>query len=116
CGIAPEDAGFTRFHILPQPGKINEASATMSSVKGKISSSFKQSHNEFDLTVEIPKKTEAIVGVPGKDYKEIKMNGVPVWENGKFLENSLVKSYNDQSESHVKFLIPSGKWIIKALK
>ncbi|MDP4184438.1 MAG: alpha-L-rhamnosidase C-terminal domain-containing protein, partial [Bacteroidota bacterium] len=110
CGIAPEDAGFTRFHILPQPGKINEASATMSSVKGKISSSFKQSHNEFDLTVEIPKKTEAIVGVPGKDYKEIKINGVPVWENGKFIENSLVKSYNDQSESHVKFLIPSGKW------
>ena len=78
CGIAPVEPGYKTFHILPQPGDVSYAAAEVASVAGNIKTSFTSNSTEFTLNTSVPKGTNAIVGLPGKDYQQISLNGVVI--------------------------------------
>jgi len=117
CGIAPVEPGYSVFHILPQPAGIEQASATVQSVKGRIVSSFKAESGRFILDVEIPEGTEAMVGIPNNGYRSIQVNGSEAWREGRALPDRSVRSCEFTDESrHQIFRVQSGIWRFEATK
>jgi alpha-L-rhamnosidase len=111
CGIAPLTPGYKTFQILPQPGNITQASAQIASVAGKIKSAFTANDNSFTLTAEIPAGTRGIIGVPDNGYRQITLNGVLVWQNGKYINT---KAPQNAGSGHIKFEAGAGNWVLKA--
>ena len=116
CGIAPIEPGYNVFHIVPQPAGLDKASAIVESVKGQIKSSFVNRADVFELEVEVPKGTKAIIGVPNYGFKLITANGKEVWQNDSFLSNRKVLEYKDNSKNHTKFVVNGGTWKFIATK
>lgn len=116
CGIAPLEPGYSVFQIAPQPSGIEKASATVQSVKGEIKSSFVNKTNKFELNVEVPAGTEAVIAIPDNGYNSIEANGKKVWIKGQFLDKKIVSKYNSQSENNIKFIVKGGVWKFTATK
>lgn len=116
CGISPIEPGYKKFQIIPQPAGIKKASAVMQSVKGRIISSFNDEAGSFVLDVEIPNKTEAVVGIPDKGVKTIKLNGVIVWGNGKYIKNSNASESSKKHKGTICFDVIPGQWHFNAEK
>ncbi len=75
CGIEPLSPGYDTVRIMPRPGKIEEASATVPSVKGLIRSAFVNRNGRFRLDAETPAGTATIIAIPAKKIKRIILNG-----------------------------------------
>lgn len=108
CGIAPLKPGFELFQVMPQPGSLTEASATVESVKGTIRSSFQKKASGMEIKVTVPALTLAIVGVPASGVKSIKLNGKLVWENGKYLK--VIVPSTQISQNRIGFEVGAGEW------
>jgi hypothetical protein len=108
CGIAPLKPGFELFQVMPQPGYLTEASASLESVKGIIHSSFKKQTSRMEIKVSVPASTRAVVGIPAAGVKKIKLNGKMVWQNGKYLRSN--KTSVKLPANRIGFEVPSGEW------
>ncbi len=115
CGIAPVEPAYKVFHILPQPGNIEKASATVQSVAGVIKSSFANSASQFILDATVPSSTTAILGVPAEGVRKIVVNKKTIWSNGKFLKNNKVTAL-EGDERFIKFKVPAGSYNVIAGK
>lgn len=98
---------------MPQPGRMEKASATVSSVAGTIKSTFENSPDQFILRAEIPTNTTAIIGIPS-GFTRIIVNDSLVWENGRYINETL--AFIDQDDSYVKFKIQNGNWKFRAVE
>ena len=112
CGIAPVEPGYKIFHVLPQPGNVLNASAEIASASGKIKTSFTNSPREFILTASVPNGTHAIIGLPGKYYRQITLNGIIIWANGKYISNKIASPYPDSATNRFEYKIAEGHWIL----
>lgn len=112
CGIAPLKPGFELFQVMPQPGYLTEASATLESVKGIIRSSFQKLASGMEIKVIVPASTRAIVGVPASGVKSIKLNGKLIWKAGKYLKNAI--SYTQLPADRIGFEVDPGEWSFAA--
>ena len=64
-GIEPEEPGFGKIRIKPQPGNLTEASMKLPTIRGEILTSFKQDLGKsFELNITIPANTTAKVYMP----------------------------------------------------
>lgn len=111
-GITPVEPGYKTFQITPQPGSMESASATVSSVAGKIRSSFENTKNEFSLNAEVPEGTTAIIGVPST-YEQITLNKEVAWSDGQYKNTSI--AFKDSDATYIKFKVPAGKWKFTAI-
>jgi alpha-L-rhamnosidase len=76
AGIRPATPGFKKIIIKPEPvGDLTWTRANYDSIRGRISSEWRQSAGQFDLHVTIPANTTATVYLPAKDIKSITENG-----------------------------------------
>ncbi len=75
CGIAPIDSGNSKFENMPHPASVEQATATMLSVKGEIKSAFINRTNKFDFSVSVPQGTTAVIGVADAGFSSIKVQG-----------------------------------------
>jgi len=116
CGIAPLEAGYALFQVAPQPANIENASARIVSVKGEITSTFVNKEGKFLLNVSVPKGTEAVIGIPDKNFTKITANGKIVWIKSNYTCSKIVLPYKDGSNGHIKFKIQSGIWSFVATK
>ena len=113
CGIAPLTPGFNIFKVMPQSGYLTEASATFESVKGIIKSSFKKGFSNFEVKLNVPTTTRAIVGIPIKSIKQIRLNGELIWGNGKYLKR-IFMPLNYKEVGRICFEVPQGEWLFEA--
>ncbi len=113
CGIAPVEPGYETFHILPQPGPITKASAEIASVAGRIKTSFTNTAGLFTLKASVPPGTKVIIGLPGKNYRKITLNGATIWQDGKFIHNKNAKPFPDPAANRFEFKLGSGQWILE---
>jgi len=113
CGIAPAEPGFAVVSVKPRPGYVKEASATMISVKGPVTSKFVNGDESFQLTVEIPSSVEGIIGIPGHDFRRITLDGRDIWENGLFTPCNGVE-FIEKGGEHILFRVPGGKHTFRA--
>jgi alpha-L-rhamnosidase len=116
CGIEPIEPGYKSFQIVPNPGSVKQASATIQTVKGVIKSSFDSSDNNFKLTVTIPKATEAIIGIPAKKVSTIKLNDKTIWKNGREINNKVILKYYGIENGHILFRISEGEYSFEATR
>ena len=112
CGIAPLKPGFEMFQVMPQPGHLTEASTSLESVKGFISTSFKKQASRMEIKVSVPASTNAVVGVPAQGVKRIRLNGKLVWQNGKYLRNNGTSA--QVPASRIGFDVAQGEWTFTA--
>lgn len=116
CGIAPVEPGYRTFSVLPQPGAITHASAAVSSVAGRIATSFTNETGKFGLSITVPKGTSAIAGIPDKGYRRIMLGGQTIWKNGKYILNDKAMPVVDGSSGFIKFKVTEGEWSFSADK
>lgn len=116
CGIAPLEPGYKLFQIIPEPGSILSAKATVCSVSGYIKSSFVNSQDKFSLTAEVPQTTEAIIGIPKGRYGKILLNGKLIWSHNHYLNNQWALPVSDKNSSHISFKVANGIWKFDAIK
>lgn len=115
CGIAPVEAGFSTFSVLPQPAGLLQAQIKMTSVKGNIEVAFTDKKNLFTLKIVAPENTQVIAGIPKQGISKIMCNNKVVWLKGKYLRSNVVESLPD-STLFIKFKLPAGVWSIYAVK
>jgi len=98
CGISPLFPGYEKIRIAPQPAGIEKAEASILSVKGGVSASFRDAANSFELFASIPESSTGIIVFPRQGITKLFMNrkliysrrnhntgkaAVPVWLNEK---------------------------------
>ena len=59
CGITPTSPAFRTFRVAPRPGSLNEASASLETIYGKIEVSFKRKKGDIKLKLKVPEGTVA---------------------------------------------------------
>ena len=68
AGIEPAAPGYARIEIKPAvPSGLDHAAASMDTVRGRVSSSWRRFGRSLALSVEIPANTTAEVSVPVRD-------------------------------------------------
>ena len=116
CGIEPIEPGYNKFSIIPIPANINKAEAVVSSVKGKIKSSFINEDKRFVLTAEVPKGAKAVIGIPAEGAKEVNFNGITVWRGGAYVKNPVIHEAGEKKEGYALFDVNEGKFRFDAVK
>ncbi len=77
-GLDPENPGYSHIIIRPRiGGGLTQASASMRTIRGRVSSSWKLTGGDFALDVTIPVNSTATVYVPAKDEKSVTESGKP---------------------------------------
>jgi alpha-L-rhamnosidase len=71
AGIRPAKPGYEHVLIAPEPGPLESGRATYRSVRGPITSSWRQDGDAFRLDVEIPANVTATVVLPGGERREV---------------------------------------------
>ena len=113
CGVEPLSPGYDTLRIMPRPGKMEEASATVPSVKGPIRTTFVNRNGRFSLHAETPVGTTTVIAVP--TARKIKMNGKVVFANGDFAKPGTAKPFGTEG-GYVRFLVGPGKWRFESEK
>jgi alpha-L-rhamnosidase len=71
AGIRPAAPGYERVLVAPEPGELEWARATYRSVRGAITSEWRQDGGSFRLEVEIPPNVTATVVLPDGQTSEV---------------------------------------------
>jgi alpha-L-rhamnosidase len=71
AGIRAAKPGYEHVLIAPEPGELEWARATYRSVRGPITSAWRQDGNTFSLEVEIPPNVTATVVLPDGEAHEV---------------------------------------------
>ena len=71
AGIRAAEPGYEHVLIAPEPGELEWARAIYRSVRGPITSAWRQDGDTFRLDVEIPPNVTATVVVPGGETVEV---------------------------------------------
>ena len=71
AGIRAAQPGYEHVLIAPEPGGLEWARATYRSVRGPITSAWRQDGDTFSLDVEIPPNVTATVVLPDGETHEI---------------------------------------------
>lgn len=104
-GIEPEQPGFKKIKIKPQPSKLEYAEITHPTILGNVYVKFKNKENQsFELCVDIPVNSSADIYMPFYSKKQkLTLNGNPIKfkKEGKF---SVIEN------------VGSGKWILSVKK
>ena len=105
--------GFRMIHIKPYiPGDLTYARASIRTVRGMVSSSWKKKKDSFSIEIEIPVNSEARVHVPKLGFKNVVIteSGETVWENGKFIRGVPGITAGTDGDDYVVFDVGSGSY------
>jgi len=112
-GTAKFGLGYRHFQIKPHPlGDLKHAEASIKTVRGIISSSWKRTKNSFVLEIEIPVNSTAKVSVPtlGLNAFAITEGGKAVWKNNSYIDGVAGIAAARQDADGVTFDIGSGRY------
>tara|TARA_B110000037_G_scaffold222822_1_gene299785 strand:- start:10108 stop:13512 length:3405 start_codon:yes stop_codon:yes gene_type:complete len=105
--------GYREFRIKPYLlGELTSARASVKTVRGEISSSWKLTEGIFKLDVQIPVNTKAQVSIPklGKKSIAIYEGGKTVWSNNKFNKGNKGITEGMNGKEYVVLTVGSGNY------
>jgi alpha-L-rhamnosidase len=108
--------GYQEFKIKPFPlGDLTSATASVQTIKGKISSSWEKKENTFNLNVEIPVNSTAYVSIPKLGMKNVTIseNGIPVWVDYRFNNEPEGIETGMDDKDYITLKVESGKYSFK---
>ncbi len=110
CEFGP---GYRRFYIRPHAlGDLKHAEASIKTVRGIISSSWKRTKDSFLLEIEIPVNSTAKVSVPAIGLKNpiVTEGGTVVWREGGYVKGVAGISAARQEGECYTFDVGSGQY------
>jgi alpha-L-rhamnosidase len=118
AGISPASPGYKRIVIKPRVvGDLTYANASIKTVRGKVSSSWKKTDDSLTLEVTIPVNSTAEIGVPKISLENVTVteSGQPVFKAGKFVKDGGIPGITGGAESadYVTFDAGSGSYRFK---
>ena len=105
--------GYRHFNIKPHAlGDLTHASASIKTVRGVISSSWKRTKGSFVLAVEIPVNSKAKVSVPVLGMKGVAITegGKTVWKNDSYIDGVAGITAAARDADWVTFDVGSGSY------
>ncbi|MBT3201973.1 MAG: family 78 glycoside hydrolase catalytic domain [Phycisphaerales bacterium] len=105
--------GYANFQIKPYAlGDLTRAEASIKTVRGVISSSWKRTKDSFVLTVEIPVNSKAKVSVPVLGMKGVAITegGKTVWKNDSYIGGVAGITAAARNADWVTFNVGSGSY------
>ncbi len=117
AGVKPTKVAWSEYEIKPTLLHLKNLKKTIPTVKGIIDLSIKKSAKDYQLTLNSPKETTAIVGIPkeGKHVAEVSVNGVTVWKKGKSKKTLEGLSFECEDEEYVCLKLGAGEWELTAI-
>ena len=110
--------GFREIHIRPQVlGKLKYARASMTTVRGVVSSSWRIDGDSFSLDVTLPPGSEGTISVPvtGLKTPAIAEGGKPVWKGGSYVKGVAGITAAKRNGDYVTFDVGSGVYSFKLM-
>ena len=108
--------GYRQIDIKPRIlGDLESASASIKTVRGMVSSSWKRSGNSLSLEVAIPVNSEAKVSVPKMGLQDVVVEegGKVVWKNGSYVAGTAGITGGSETTDYVTFDVGSGRYSFK---
>lgn len=117
AGVKPTKAAWSEYSIMPEMSHFQSIKKTIPTVKGTIALEISSQDSVYQLTLNSPNKTVAMMGIPknGRNIKKVFVNEVCVWSNGKEKKKIEGIQYDGENTKFLKFKVKSGKWAIKAI-
>jgi alpha-L-rhamnosidase len=115
-GTAKFGPGYNHFHIKPHAlGNLKHAEASIKTVRGIISSSWKRTKNSFVLQIEIPVGSTAKVSVPTFDLNGIGIaeGDKGVWKDDSYVRGVVGITGASRDVDWVTFDVGSGSYCFK---
>lgn len=115
--IDSDAPGFSRIIIRPYlVADLNHVSASVKTIRGIISSSWKKGENSLTLNITLPVNTQAKVGVPKMKLGNvtIKESGKTIWRNGSYLQGIPGITGGSDEKEYVTFKVGSGSYSFEA--
>ena len=112
CGVQPVSPGWNDFEVMPQEGFLRSLRVVVPTVKGKVTVNIKKSNRTYEMLVQAPQNTAAIIGFPKRAFSSLKSISIQdheVWNQGYF-PNDPVVVWVGEDANYVKFRVPSGTW------
>lgn len=110
AGVAPIEAGYKSFRVIPQPGVLTAFDATVPSVKGNIDVSYRKAENGCTMKVTVPDDTNAVIGVPRNNEPcTIEVNGNEIYSDGSSTAAEGI-NYLSSDDNYVYFNAEPGEW------
>ena len=116
AGIQPTKTAWSAFEILPNLEHLKSLNQLIPTVKGTIKVDIKKGENSFNINLNTPKETQAIIGIPKRDKKisKITLNGEIIWKKGKAKKNKNV-TLVFQDDKYIKVKVSSGAYQVEAI-
>jgi alpha-L-rhamnosidase len=113
AGIQMTAPGFKKIRIQPKVQKgLNHAEASMKTIRGEVSSSWKKEGDAIEMKVTIPANSTAEVSVPKLGLKEpftVSESGNIIWTNHQFQKTTGISS-GRESSNYITFETGSGNY------
>lgn len=114
AGISMEEntSGFDNILLKPMmSGNLPYASASVNTIRGNITSSWRRNKTELEYNVEIPGNTSAIIYIPknGWDRVKIEESGTECWNGEKIKEIEGIK-FMTEEEKYFVYRIEAGEY------
>lgn len=109
-GIKATEVAWASYEVCPTLANLTSFKTTVPSVKGDIVVEVNSGKTNFNLKLESPENTKAVVGIPKTNTEifEVTVGGVTVWKNGAFVDSVSGISFNSEDESFLKFNVNPG--------
>ncbi len=112
----PDGPGYQRIVIRPHlAGDLKYVNASVKTIRGVVSSSWRKFGNSLTLNVVLPVNSEARVGVPksGLSNITIKESQKTIWTNDSFVEGNEGIMSGSEDDRYVTFEIGSGSYFFE---
>ena len=106
AGIRPLKAGYSEFIIKPELTSTETVRCTVPSVKGYISVTEKKTDEAFTLDAKIPKNTKAFIYLPYTDSQTVKLDGIEIYNNDRFISANNVE-FKEVTDYYIVFSVHS---------
>ncbi|RXP46240.1 glycoside hydrolase [Lutibacter sp. HS1-25] len=116
AGVQPTKVAWSEFQVMPELVHFKNIKKIIPTVKGDVGIEMKKSDNAFELQLNSPQNTTAIIGLPKteKTITIVSINGVVVWKKGKQKKDLFGINYQGEDNQFLKFKVVSGNWNVKA--
>ncbi|WP_299012526.1 alpha-L-rhamnosidase C-terminal domain-containing protein [uncultured Polaribacter sp.] len=116
AGVAPTKVGWSEYQIMPNLVHFKSLKKTIPTVKGNIKIDLEVKENTYELALESPENSTAIIGIPKteKAINKVVVNGEVVWKKGKKRKRVKGFEFDSENEDFLKFKAQAATWQIKA--
>ena len=115
-GIKATEVAWSAYEVCPTLANLTSFKTTVPSVKGDILVEVNAGKSNFNLKLDSPENTTAVVGIPKTNTEifEVTVGGVTVWKEGTFVNGVQGISFNSEDASFLKFNVIPGVWEFNA--